>query len=250
MDLLEVVGPGVAVIGVVGYLWLVARIEGRRWPRRRSIAWITGNASAAGALSGPLAVAADTSYVAHMLSHLLVAMAAPLLLVLGAPITLLLRTLPTSTGRQLSHLLRRRPVRVVTEPLVAASLNLGGLWLLYTTPLYEAMHRNAILHVAVHVHMFLAGYLFASTLVGIDPLRHRGYAHRAGVLVVALGLHDILAKYLYAHPPAGIDQSSAHTGAMVMYYGGDVVDLTVAVLLCAAWYRTTRPRATSRVLAA
>jgi len=243
-DVLDVVGPVVALVEVVAYLWSATGVAGRRWPRRRSIAWIIGSVTAAVAVSGPVADAADTSYTAHMLAHVLVGMAGPLLLVLGAPVTLLLRTLPRPAGRQLSRLLRWGPVRFLTEPVVAALLSVGGLWLLYTTRLYDVMHRDSLVHAVVHVHMFVAGYLFATSIVGVDPMRHRRrYAHRAGVLVIALAMHDILAKYLYSHPPVGVGQPSGQFGAIIMYYGGDTVDLAIAVLLCAAWYRAARPRA-------
>ena len=84
-------------------------------------------------------------------------------------------------------------------------LSVGGLWLLYTTGLYPAMHHHPGLHVLVHAHMFLAGYLFTAAMVSVDPMPHRrSFPHRSLVLVLALAAHDILAKYLYAHPPAGV----------------------------------------------
>ena len=101
--LLEVLGPLLAAIGIAIYLGLV--VTGRQpGMRRRCGLWVAGSLAAAAAVSGPLAEAADTSYVAHMVAHVLLGMLAPLLLVLAAPVTLLLRTLPVSTARQLSHL--------------------------------------------------------------------------------------------------------------------------------------------------
>ena len=60
--------------------------------------------------------------------------------------------------------------------------------------------------------------------------------------MLALAAHDILAKYLYAHPPDGVPAPAAETGAMIMYYGGDVIDVAIMVVLGARWYRVTRPR--------
>ena len=241
-DLLEVLGPLLALIGIAIYLGLALR---GRHPgmRRRCVLWVAGSLAAAAAISGPLATAADTSYVAHMAAHVLLGMLAPLLLVLAAPITLLLRSLPVSTARRVSRVLTSVPVRILTEPAVAAVLSVGGLWLLYTTGLYPAMHHHGGVHVLVHAHLFIAGYLFTAAVISVDPMPHRrSFGHRAVVLVLALAAHDILAKYLYAHPPDGVLAPAAETGAMIMYYGGDAVDVAIMVVLGARWYRVTRPR--------
>ena len=239
---MEVLGPLFALIGIGIYLGLV--LKGRhRWMRRRCVLWVAGSLVGTAAISGPMAKAADTSYVAHMAAHVLLGMLAPLLLVLAAPVTLLLRSLPVSAARQLSRVLASGPVRVLTEPVVAAVLSVGGLWVLYTTGLYSAMHHHRGLHVLVHAHLFIGGYLFTAALISVDPMPHRrSYVHRALVLVLALAAHDILAKYLYAHPPNEVPASAAETGAMIMYYGGDAVDVAILVVLGARWYRVTRPR--------
>jgi hypothetical protein len=58
--------------------------------------------------------------------------------------------------------------------------------------------------------------------------------------VLVLGL--AAALYLVAavaHPPAGIPAAAAGRGAMLMYYGGDLIELLL--VLCAQWYRASRP---------
>lgn len=238
----DIVAPLVAILAVVGYLWAASVTRGQRWPRYRTMLWVLGISVGAAAVTGPLAQAADRGFPAHMAAHLLLGMLAPLLLVLAAPVTLLLRALPVPAARAVSRVLRSMPLRVLIDPAVAALLNVGGLWILYTTSLYAMMHTNPAVGVLVHLHMFLAGYLFTVSIVDVDPMPHRrSYPYRAVVLVVALAAHGIVAKYLYAHPPAGVDTSAAEIGAMIMYYGGDAVDLALIVLLCSAWYRATRP---------
>jgi putative membrane protein len=177
-----------------------------------------------------------------MAGHVLLGMLAPLLLVLGAPVTLALRALPPPGAGRLVRLLRSRPLRVLTEPAVAAVLDVGGLWLIYGTPLLDLAHEHVALDVAVHTHVLLAGYLLTAVLVGPDPLPHRrGTRHLQVVLVLALAAHDVLAKRLYA-AAGGADPADEQRGALVMYYGGDAVDLALAVLVCARWYRRARPR--------
>lgn len=248
-ELLAAVGSLLALVGTIGYGWLVAVTHRRGWPRRRSLAWLAGSVLAAATVGGPLAEAADTGYPAHMVGHLLLGMVAPLLLVLAAPVTILLRALPVPIARRLSRALSGRPVRVLTEPAVAAVLTVGGMWLLYATPLYPAMHHHRLLHAVVHIHVFVSGYLFTIAMISVDPLPHRrSYSHRAVVLVLSLAAHDILAKYLYAHPPLDVGTAPAAVGSMIMYYGGDVVDVTILVLLGAGWYRVTGPRRGRKVM--
>ena len=234
-----------ALLAAAAYLLAASRDADRRsWPWSRTAAWLAGLAALVTGTVGPLAATPGEDFVRHAVGHLLVGMLGPLLLVLGAPVTLALRTLTPPAARRLTHLLRSRPVRVLTEPVVAAVLAVGGLWLLYTTPLLGLAERDGTVHLLVHVHLVLSGYLLPAVLVGPDPLPHRrSYRHRAAVLVAALAGHAVLAKQLYAQPPAGLDPAAVELGAMVMYYGGDAVEVLVMVLLCRCWFAVaTGPR--------
>ncbi len=213
------------------------------WPRRRTACWYLGLLAAAAAVAGPLASAAHSSFTAHMVGHLLLGMIAPLLLVMAAPVSLALRALPVGAARSLTALLGSPPLRVLSHPVVAAVLNGGGLWLLYSTPLFALMHGSPLLHGLVHVHLLAAGTLMTASLIGVDPQPHRAsMAVRSAVLIVFIAAHAILAKRLFAHPPAGVEAADARIGAQLMYYGGDAVDVLLIVLLFAGWYRATRPR--------
>jgi putative membrane protein len=197
-----------------------------------------GLVAGATAVFGPLADAADHDFTAHAVAHLLIGMLAPLLVCLAAPVTVLLRTLPWPVARRLGHLLTIAPVRVLTEPVVAAALSVGGLWLLYTSGLFAALHSHPALHTVVSLHMAIAGYLFTVSIISVDPMPHRRpYSYRAAVLVAAVAAHDILAKVIYAHPPVGVDPMQARSGAMIMYYGGDALSIIVMIILCARWSR-------------
>ncbi|PIC80173.1 hypothetical protein CSV75_09435 [Sporosarcina sp. P18a] len=217
----------------------------RKWPRRRIVLWIAGVLVSASAVVGPLAELSHDFFTWHMVGHLLLGMLGPLLLALAAPMTLWLRTLPVRQARKVSHLLKSRLAGFYTHPVTASILNIGGLWLLYTTGLFAAMHHHLWLHVLIHVHVFVAGYLFTISLLYIDPVSRRySYRFRTVVFIVALAGHGILSKFLYAYPPAGVPIEEAHAGAMLMYYGGDAVDLVIIILLFRSWYHSAKRQQT------
>ncbi|WP_020620700.1 cytochrome c oxidase assembly protein [Paenibacillus daejeonensis] len=221
---------------------VAAALSARRygpWPQHRVLFWLLGVMTAGASLVGPLATASHHSFEAHMAAHLLLGMLAPLFIVLSFPVTLLLRTLRTPTARRLSGVLRAKPLQWITHPVTAAVLNVGGLAFLYLTNLYHLMHENVLIYGLVHVHIFLAAYVFTASILYTDPAPHRkSYPYRAVVLVLALAAHGMLAKYLYAHPPVGVPSAQAEAGSMLMYYGGDVVHIAIILLFCRQWYRS------------
>ncbi|WP_294563844.1 cytochrome c oxidase assembly protein [uncultured Arthrobacter sp.] len=238
-------GPGFLLLGALPFLAALAlylaaaagaRRAGRPWPVYRSVLWSVGVGAAALGFLNPAAGPTTGSFPAHMGSHLLVGMAAPLLLVLAAPVTLALRALAVGRARRLSGLLRSPPLRVLAHPVSAGVLNTGGLWLLYTTPAAALLGSGAG-HAAVQLHFLLAGCLFTNALIGVDPNPHRaGFPLRTAVLLAALAGHGVLAKYLYAYPPPGVPTSQAETGAYLMYYGGALVEAALITVFCAQEY--------------
>ncbi|NYH44667.1 putative membrane protein [Micromonospora jinlongensis] len=238
------------VLLAVGYLLAAVR-DPRGWDHRRTAAWLVGCALLAVAV-GPLGQLPDDPR-GHMAQHLLLGMLAPLGLVLGAPVTLLLRLAPPPVRRVVGRLLRARPLHLIAHPVTAALLSTGGLALVLLTPLYAAAERHSALHHALHLHYVAAGYLFAWSLAGPDPAPRRpGLAVRVGALLGAAAGHAVLAKYLYANAetlPPGLtdpDASAFRSAAQLMYYGGDVAELLLAIALFASWYRRRARRCPTR----
>jgi putative membrane protein len=238
-----------AIVGLAAVVYVVAaasenRRGKRHWPVYRTLLWVAGLGCVAVTLVGPLAERSHSEFPAHMLAHLLVGMLAPVLLVLSAPVTLALRTLDVVPARRLSRMLGSGPVTFLTHPIPAAAINVGSLWALYTTPLSAAMMQNPLLHYGLLAHFLLAGYLFTASIIGVDPTPHRaGFRLRLAVLLLAIAAHAVLAKHVYAHPPRGTTASAAEVGGMLMFYGGDLVELLLITVFFAQWYRRARPRA-------
>ncbi|WP_078591572.1 cytochrome c oxidase assembly protein [Streptomyces megasporus] len=258
-------GPGPAAVlaataalsAAVGYLLAAARLRRRGdvWPRRRDACFVAGGVALAAALVTP----PGGPFTAHMVRHLVVGMVAPLLLVLARPLTLVLRVpLPRPARRALLRVAHSRPAGWLVCPPLAALLDVGGLWLLYRTPLWAAVHERPLLDAAVHVHVFAAGLLFSFAVCRLDPVRRRwGLFSRGTALLGAGAAHAVLAKSFWAAPPLGTDVATAdlRTGALLMYYGGDLVEIALAVVLAVQWYaaggralaRDRRPRPSSPV---
>lgn len=234
-----------AAIAVWSYAGAViaSRRRGRTWPLPRLLAWCAGVGAALASVTGPLAEAAHSSFVAHMTAHLVGGMLAPLLLVLAAPVTLALRTLAVTPARRVSRMLRSAPVRWVSHPIVAAALSVGGLWIIYLTPAFAFMQSGPLGHVVVHAHLLLAGYVFTASVIGLDPSPHAPpRAVTATALVLAMAGHGMLAKHLYANPPAGFALADVQSGAQLMYYGGAWIEAAIIVVFCARWYRAAGRR--------
>jgi putative membrane protein len=180
----------------------------------------------------------------HMLQHLLIGMLAPLGLVMGAPMTLLLRSVPAKVARTMTRFLRSPGLQVIANPVVAPVLDLGGMAALYFTPLYDIMMQNRTVHYLVHVHFILAGCLYAWVIAGPDPAPHRpSVPARLVVLGVAVAIHSVLAQLLYAgwHVQVPAPAEQLQHGAELMYYGGDITEMLLAVALVSTWRPLRKP---------
>ncbi|KIL43635.1 hypothetical protein KP77_33410 [Jeotgalibacillus alimentarius] len=230
----------VIVIGVTALtVYYLAYEKQSNWPLYRFGLFTAGVLTAVISLAGPLANEAHSNFIIHMVIHLLLGMLSPLLIVVSKPLTLMLRSLPVKKARRLSVWVRRsRYVRLLHLPVTGACLNIGGLFLLYMTDLFHQMHSSLVLFILIHLHVFLAGYLFTHIILEVDfTARRYSFYHRATVLILALAGHKILSKMIYADPPEGISRTAGENGAMLMYYGGDVIDVILIILICYQWYR-------------
>jgi putative membrane protein len=212
---------------------------GLAWSPTRTAAAAAGLALLAAALMPPLM--GSTDFRIQIVQHLALGMLAPLVLASSAPVTLALRTLPQANRRRLVRVLHNRLVRALTLGPVVLTLELGGMYLYYLTPVYAQAHQRPWLHFLVHAHMFLAGCLLSWYLVGRDPLPRADWPAKLSVLLVAAAGHDVLAKLMYAHllPHNAATPDQLRAGAQIMFYGGDAIEVILAVAVMGSWYAHT-----------
>jgi putative copper resistance protein D len=127
----------VVALGTGAYLAGVARTRraGRAWPVSRTVSWLAGMLLLAAITGLGPARYAYVLFTAHIVQHMVLSTAVPILLVGGAPITLALRTLRRPADPQvrgprewLLIVLHSRIIRSLTHPLVALGIYLTGLF--------------------------------------------------------------------------------------------------------------------------
>ncbi len=207
-----------AVVAAVGYLVAVRRVRRRgiAWPRRRSLAWVSGCAVILLATSSGLGRYAEAQFSVHMVAHMLLGMTAPALLVLGGPVTLALRLLPPAarTGppgarEAIVGALHSRPARILTHPLLVLPLFIGSLPAVYFTPLFGMLVSSHFGHLAMNLHFLLIGYLYYWVIIGVDPAPRRvPFLAKFGMLLLPLPFHSF----------AGIAMMSTRVPRAADYY--------------------------------
>lgn len=188
----------VVAFGLFFYLAGVWRLHrrGDSWPIYRTVLWCLGMLALLWVTSGPLNVYQDYLFSMHMIGHMLLSMAIPLLLVPGAPVTLAARAIRkredgTRGGREWVLWIVHNPVAtVLTNPYVTAGLFIGSLWAFYYTDLFRWSLYDHVGHTWMVAHFLITGYLFVLSLIGADPVPYRlPYPMRLLLLIAIMAMH-------------------------------------------------------------
>ena len=252
----------VVAAGILAYLAGVRRMRraGHPWPAGRTASWVGGLLLLAAITGLGVARYAYVLFSAHMVQHMVLSMAVPILLVGGAPVTLALRALRRPSDPQvrgarewLLLLLHSRLMRLLSHPLVALGVYVVSLYGLYLSDLLGTLMRYHLGHLAMLVHFVLAGYLLFWVLIGADPGRRR--VHPAMLTVVhflAMVAHAFfgfvllqsttiigLDWYAAVHPPwAGSLPDDQRLGAGLAWAFGELPAAVVVLVLVRQWIRS------------
>ncbi|OBH44042.1 cytochrome c oxidase assembly protein [Mycobacterium mantenii] len=160
------------------YVAAVVRLRrrGDKWPPGRTLSWLLGCAVLLFATSSGVGRYMPAMFSMHMVVHMCLSMLIPILLVLGAPVTLALRALPAARRDDppgmrewLLAALHSRFSRLLTNPVVATVLFVGGFYGLYLSSLFDTTASSHAGHLAMNTHFLLSGYLFYWVVIGVDP---------------------------------------------------------------------------------
>ncbi|GDY32279.1 cytochrome c oxidase assembly protein [Gandjariella thermophila] len=239
------------VLAAALYLWGVTRAA--RWPWPNTVSFLAGLLVTAVAVGGSVGVYSHVLFVMHMVQHLALIAVAPILLVLGHPLELLRRT---TTGRP-RDLLRRagrsRVVTVVTHPLVVFVCYAVVVFGTHLTGFQQGAMTVPALHPAEEVLYLASGYLLALLVLGDGPLPRRfPYLMRVVLLLVGMVVDTVVGVTLLmtTHEPFpayaemartwGPDPlTDLHWGGALMWVGGDGLMTALAIVVIAAWLRSS-----------
>jgi putative copper resistance protein D len=257
LDILWLVAAG---FGLFFYLAGVIRLHrrGDRWPIYRTILWVLGMLLLVWVTGGPINAYQEYLFSVHMLGHMMLSMAIPLLLVSGAPITLALRAIHkrddgTRGGREWIMWAVHSPFsRVVTHPFVAAAIFIVSLWAFYFTDLVRWSMYEHLGHEWMVAHFLISGYLFVLSLIGADPVPYRlPYAGRLITLIAVMAMHAFFGMAIMMQEglmvadwfgsmgrtwgPAPMDDQ--YIGGGVAWSIGEIPTLILAITVAIQWSR-------------
>ena len=243
--------------------WRLHR-RGDGWPVARTVCWLIGLAILTWATSGAPAVYGMVLFSAHMVGHMVLTMIIPLFLVMGAPITLALRALPARTDgtrgpREWILWIVHSPWgAVVTHPIVAGVNFAGSILVFYYTDFFRFSLESHVGHEFMNVHFLLTGFIFATVMVGVDPLPSRpAYPLRLVLLLATMVFHAFIGVAMTGS--TGLLQASwfgnlgrewgpsaledQRIGGAVMWGIGEFPTVLMAVTVAVLWYRSDRKAA-------
>ncbi|MCX7622850.1 MAG: cytochrome c oxidase assembly protein, partial [Thermomicrobium sp.] len=163
---------GSVVVGTLR-LW---RGRGRnRWPLRRSVWLGFGLGGLKLALLSPLDALGGAVFSWHMVQHLALLYAAPLVLA-GRPFPAVLWSLPRPARAALGRALRpggtlRRIFAAMTSPVGGLAAGTLSLWIWHYPPLYDAVLTRRWLHDLEHVTFFAGALLCWWPVTEAPPVR-------------------------------------------------------------------------------
>lgn len=245
--------------GIAFYLAGVIRLRrrGDSWPLHRTVFWIAGMLLLLYITNGGVNAYEKYLFSSHMLAHMVLTMAVPLLLVPGAPVTLAMRAIAKrddgSRGPREWILLavHSRFATVITHPIVAALLFAGSLWVFYYSPLFRWTMTDHLGHEWMIVHFLITGYLFVSALIGVDPSEHRTpYPMRLLLLLGTMAFHAFFGLALmtgtgllladwYGAMGWGTDALvDQQTGGGIAWSIGEIPTVALAIAVAIMWSRS------------
>ena len=143
--------------------------------------------------------------------------------------------------------------RILTNPFVAAGLFIGSLWVFYYTDLFRWSLYDHLGHEWMVAHFLLTGYLFALTLVGIDPVPWRlPYAGRLVLLIGVMAMHAFFGIAIMMQSGLMVSEwfgsmgrtwgatplEDQYVGGGVAWSVGEIPTLILAIVVAIQWSRS------------
>lgn len=255
-DLIWVFAAGFGIFFYLAGVWRLRR-RGDTWPVYRTVLWVAGMLLLLYVTSGGVNVYEQYLFSAHMLGHMVLTMGIPVLLVPGAPVTLAARAIAprkdgSRGGREWILLaVHSRFAEIIANPIVAAVLFAGSLWIFYYSPLFRWTMTDHIGHEWMVAHFLITGYLFVQSLIGIDPVPYRlPYPFRLVLLLGTMAFHaffglsimmsaGLLLADWYGAMGWGTDAlADQQVGGGIAWSIGEIPTVALAIAVAIQWSRS------------
>jgi putative copper resistance protein D len=255
-DLLWIVFCAFAIFFYVAGVWRLHK-RGDKWPMLRTVVWILGILVLFYITNGGINVYEKYLFSAHMSAHMVLTMLVPVLLVPAAPVTLALRSIRkrddgSRGGREwIMLLVHSRFFGLLSNPVIAAVLFVGSLWLFYYSPLFRWSTVDHVGHEWMIVHFLLTGYLFVQSLIGVDPAPYRApYPLRLLTLLGTMAFHAffglallsgtglLLADWYGAMGWGTSAIADQQTGGGIAWSVGEIPTVALAIIVAIMWARS------------
>jgi len=256
VDLIWLLLCGFGIFFYLAGVWRLRR-RGDHWPVYRTVLWVAGLVVLAYITNGGVNVYEEYLFSAHMGAHMALTMAVPVLLVPGAPVTLAARSIHprkdgSRGGREWILLgVHSRFASIIANPIVAAALFVGSLWVFYYSPLFRWTMTDHIGHEWMIAHFLITGYLFVQSLIGIDPVPYRlPYPFRLVLLLGTMAFHaffglaimsgtGLLLSDWYGAMGWGTDAlADQQLGGGIAWSVGEIPTVALAITVAVQWARS------------
>lgn len=257
-DVLWMLFCGFLIFFYLAGVWRLHR-RGDKWPIYRTVLWVAGLLLLFYVTNGAPNVYEKFMFSQHMIAHMLLGMGVPILLAPAAPITLALRAIHMRTDGSrgprewILLFVHSWIAKIYSYPVVTAAIFAGSLWAFYYTPVFRYAAEDHIGHTLMIVHFLVSGYLFASSLIGVDPAPYKApYPIRLLVLLATMAFHAffglalvtgtglLLADWYGAmgRPWGESALADQQTGGGVAWSVGEIPTLVLAIALALSWSRS------------
>lgn len=235
-----------AVLIVLGFLYLwgtrkLARRQ-RHWSNWRTLSFFSGLGVIFFATGSGFAGYDDTVFYIHVIQHLLLMNAAPIFLVLSAPVTLLLQASVRPVKTRALRVINSRIINVLTMPIVTWLGNWLTMYVYFLTPVYALSLKNPLFHDYTHLQFLVAGYLYWSTVMAIDPLKHKlSFGAKLIFLLSGIPFGSFLGVAITQKSssiaPFAHTLSDTHLGGSILWAFGELFTLAALAIIFFQWAR-------------
>jgi putative copper resistance protein D len=236
--------PGLlAALVIVAGAYVAGVVRARRWPARRTAAFLAGLVVLGLALQSGLHPVSERLLSMHMVQHLILLLVVPPLLLAGAPIVLALRTLPAGARQPVARIVVGPTGRVLSHPVFVLALFCAVVVGTHLPGFYDAAVRHPLVHDLEHVLYLTAALALWVPVLAVEPLPHAPspvmrllcvMAAMPPMIFIGVTLHTsrTLAYTPYADGAARYGTTAIadqHTAGLIMWSGGALGMLGLAL---------------------